>query len=270
MIGERYPTKACVVLPTYNEADNITTVLDRIFDQQKHLPDVRLQVLVVDDSSPDGTAQRVSAYKEHQPNTHLLLRTEKEGLGAAYIAGMTHALDRLRPDIIMEMDADLSHDPDDIPRLITAVLEGYDFVIGSRYVKGGSIPSDWGLKRKMFSKSANAYLRTMLGIQKVKDCTGGFRAIRASTLEQIDLQDLQVKGYAFQIALLHAAMRSGARIGEVPIAFHDRTQGESKLRFKDMVELGLIVLPLWRASQKQRSRRREIQRTPMPLPEEDR
>jgi dolichol-phosphate mannosyltransferase len=165
-----------------------------------------------------------------------LLIGKKEGLGAAYIRGMEHALGDLGADAVFEMDADFSHKPEDVPRLLCALEEGADFVIGSRYVAGGSIPSEWGMVRRLNSRYGNFVARYVAGIYRVKDCTAGFRAIRATLLRQIDLRNLRVQGYAFQVALLYEAVIRGAVIREVPVSFIDRTVGESKLGLKDIIE----------------------------------
>lgn len=237
---------ACIVIPTYNEAGNIAQLLDAIFknDQEHRLKggSIALSVLVVDDNSPDGTAAIVQNYSKKNPAVHLLLRTQKQGLGAAYTAGMSHAMLLLNPDVILEMDADFSHDPNDVFRLLAGIQEGADFVIGSRYVKGGSIPENWGLHRRVISKAANLYTKAVLRIPRVKDCSGGFRAIRSSVLQQVDLSALNVKGYAFQVLLLEAAVRVGAVVREVPIAFLERNAGKSKMRFTDMAEGGALLL----------------------------
>jgi len=242
--------RACIVLPTYNEAKNIRNTLDRIALQarinRKH--GVHLSVLVVDDNSPDKTGDMVLAYTRNDANVHLLSRIQKEGLGAAYIAGMQHALRTLSPDIIIEMDADGQHNPADIFRLIHAIEQGADFAIGSRYVPGGSVPRTWSFHRKLLSRTANIYTRVILRTAGVKDCTGGFRAIRATTLKAIDFDALHTTGYAFQVTLLDAAVRTGASVTEIPIQFRERKHGESKMRTKDIV-FGGVSLALLRASQ---------------------
>jgi len=234
---------ACIILPTYNEAPNIITTLDRIFQQQRihKRTGIRLQVLVVDDNSPDGTAQLVRSYRQKNNHVHLLLREEKNGLGAAYIAGMQHALRVLHPDVIMEMDADGQHKPADIFRLLTAVGDDADFVIGSRYIAGGSLPATWGAHRKAISRAANLYTMLILDTGGAKDCTAGFRAIRSSALQKVDFGQLQVKGYAFQVTLLDACVRGGAKVKEVPISFLERKKGGSKMRLQDMV-LGALMI----------------------------
>jgi dolichol-phosphate mannosyltransferase len=166
---------------------------------------------------------------------HLLIG-KKEGLGVAYIRGIEHALEDLGADALFMMDADFSHKPEDVPRLLAALESGADFVIGSRYVSGGSIPSEWGMVRRMNSRYGNLFARHVVGIYRVRDCTAGFRAIRASLLRQINLRNLRVQGYAFHVALLYEAVIRSAVICEVPVNFISRTMGESKLGLKDIVE----------------------------------
>jgi dolichol-phosphate mannosyltransferase len=236
---------ACIIVPTYNEAGNIKHLLDKIFENDRRhaaATGVSLHVLVVDDNSPDGTAAIVEEYMRTNAAVHILKRADKNGLGAAYIAGMRHALNTLNPDLVFEMDADFSHNPDDIYRLIAEIERGADFVIGSRYIPGGSIPANWGAHRKFISRAANLYAKTVLSLADVKDCTGGFRAIRASALRSIDLDGLSVKGYAFQVSLLDAILRAGNTVREVPITFTDRTIGNSKMRLRDVTEGGITVL----------------------------
>ena len=223
-----------LIIPTYNERENIGRLIDElqgIFRSLAH----EMQILVVDDSSPDATAAVVREHQRRTPNVHLL-EGRKLGLGAAYIRGMRHALDALGAEAVFEMDADFSHKPADVPRLIAALEQGADFVIGSRYVRGGSIPKEWALYRRLNSRFGNIVARYLAGVYRVRDCTAGFRAIRAAVLRGIDLQGLRVQGYAFQIALLHAAAAAGAKVVELPVDFVDRTAGESKLGLKDIVE----------------------------------
>ncbi|MDJ0738253.1 MAG: glycosyltransferase family 2 protein [Gammaproteobacteria bacterium] len=230
-----------VIVPTYNERDNIAELLAQlqtVFGRLDH----DMQVLVVDDNSPDGTQQVVRAQQTAMPNLHMICG-DKAGLGAAYIRGMRHALDVLRADVVFEMDADFSHKPDDIPRLLHAIEDGADFVIGSRYVSGGSIPREWGVLRRLNSLFGNIVARFLAGIYSVRDCTAGFRAIRSGLLAQIDLSALRVQGYAFQIALLYEAVLRGARIVEVPVEFVERTRGDSKLGVSDIVEF--LQSALW-------------------------
>ncbi len=230
-----------VILPTYNERNNIEPIITAI-QLQKNKLSCDLKILVVDDNSPDGTAEVVKSLQKSQSNLYLL-SGEKEGLGAAYIRGMTHATTELKADAIFEMDADFSHDPNDIPRLFNELENNADFVIGSRYITGGSIPKEWGLFRKLNSWFGNFVARYLAGIYDVKDCTAGFRAIRVSLLDEIQIQKLNVKGYAFQVSLLHEAMLRNAKIKEVPVDFIERKIGNSKLRLSDITEF--ITNAVW-------------------------
>lgn len=235
----------CVVVPTYNEAMNIRKLLDAVFSKWYGSPaKAELHVLVVDDNSPDGTAGMVREYQKWNPNVHLLWRTAKSGLGAAYISGMQYAMELLNPDVIIEMDADFSHNPADLYRLVEKIQEGADFVVGSRYVEGASLPESWGLHRRIVSLLSNMMTKLLLRIHGVKDCTGGFRAIHADVLRKINLGLLKVKGYAFQAVILEEAIRNGARVKEIPISFSERSAGKSKMAVKDLVEGGLILLQL--------------------------
>jgi len=226
--------KVVIIVPTYNERENIGQLIEALEGQ---FATIRhdMHILVVDDTSPDGTAEVVRRMMSTRVNLHLLTG-RKEGLGAAYIRGMDHALRDLGADAVFEMDADFSHKPEDVPRLLAALDDGADFVIGSRYVQGGSIPAEWGTVRRMNSRYGNLVARYVAGIYRVRDCTAGFRAIRGSLLRRINLQNLRVQGYAFQVALLHEAVIRSAVIREVPVSFIDRTMGESKLGLKDIVE----------------------------------
>jgi len=227
--------KAVIVLPTYNEKENIMPILKAILKQQKKVTGYQLHVLVVDDSSPDGTGEIVKKHSKTHQTIHLLTG-QKQGLGAAYIRGFRYALKELHADVLIEMDADFSHNPNDLPKLLKEIDDGYDFVIGSRYIPGGSIPANWSLLRKSNSKWGNIFARRVAGLTAINDCTGGFRAINKSLIKSIDLNNLQVKGYAFQISLLYQAIKNNANIKETPIKFIDRVKGESKIRLSDISE----------------------------------
>ncbi len=233
--------KIVIILPTYNERENIVPLIRAL---QEQFPKVRhhMQILVVDDSSPDGTADLVRQERQQNPEVVFLLTGNKQGLGAAYIRGMKHAVFEMRADAVMEMDADFSHKPSDVPRLLEALDQGADFVIGSRYIPGGSIPSDWGLLRRLISRWGNIFARYVAGIYRVRDCTAGFRAIRTSLLRKIDLDGLGVQGYAFQIALLNQAVLNRAAVREVPVEFIDRTRGVTKLNLSDIIE---FIMNAW-------------------------
>jgi dolichol-phosphate mannosyltransferase len=226
--------RVVLVIPTYNERGNIGRLIEelqRVFAPLPH----DMHILVVDDNSPDGTIDVVREQQRRAPNVHAS-QGAKQGLGAAYIRGMRQAIETLHADVVLEMDADFSHNPADVPRLLAALAAGADLAIGSRYVAGGSIPREWGLNRRLVSLCGNVAARYVAGIYRVRDCTAGFRAIRAELLRRIALERLQVQGYAFQIALLHAAIVCGARVVELPVEFVDRTVGESKLGFRDILE----------------------------------
>jgi len=232
--------KVVIILPTYNERGNIVALLASLqgeFARIRH----DMQVLVVDDNSPDGTAGLVREVMRRYSNVHLITGA-KAGLGAAYIRGMQYAIDELRADVVFEMDADLSHNPADVPRLLAALESSADFVIGSRHVKGGSIPAEWSIWRKLNSAGGNWVARYVAGLYGIRDCTAGFRAIRATILRQVDFSALRVKGYAFQVALLHQAVTLGAVVKEVPVHFIDRKHGQSKLGLSDITE---FVLNAW-------------------------
>ncbi len=225
-----------IILPTYNEKENIALLIRALQEQFSTIPHT-MSILVVDDNSPDGTAEVVRT-ECRASNVHLITG-EKQGLGAAYIRGMKYAISELHADAVMEMDADFSHKPEDVPRMIEAVDQGADFVIGSRYVPGGKIPEDWTFLRRMNSKWGNVFARYVAGMYTVRDCTAGFRAIRAELIKKIDLDALKVRGYAFQISLLHEALMNHAVVRELPVEFVDRKRGQTKLGLSDIVEFML-------------------------------
>jgi dolichol-phosphate mannosyltransferase len=211
----------CVCLPTYNERDNLERMVDAL---QNVLGDEDL-VLVIDDSSPDGTGEIADRLAGERRGVHVLHRPRKEGLGPAYLDGFRRALE-LGADLIFEMDCDFSHDPDDVPRL-AAAAEDADLVIGSRYVDGGGT-KNWGLVRRLISRGGSLYAQVLLGVG-VRDLTGGFKCYRRAVLETIDLDAIHSKGYAFQIETTYRALRRGFRVVEVPIVFVDRQVGGSKM-----------------------------------------
>ncbi len=227
--------KVVIIIPTYNEADNIAKLIPALQQEFTALHQHDMNILVVDDNSPDNTAEVVRTNFAQDDHIHLITG-EKQGLGAAYIRGIKYAMDELAAEIVFEMDADFSHKPEDVPKLLEQIDAGADFVIGSRYVKGGSIPDNWSLLRKLNSRFGNIFARYVTDMFQVKDCTAGFRAIRVSLLRKIDLKSLRVQGYAFQIALLNKAILEGAQIREIPVDFIDRTLGESKLGLSDIME----------------------------------
>jgi dolichol-phosphate mannosyltransferase len=212
---------AWLVLPTYNEAENIEPF---IAAARANLPD-DARILIVDDGSPDGTGERADRLAECHPDVSVLHRRTKEGLGPAYIAGFRRAL-ASGAGLVLEMDSDFSHDPAYLPRLLDASARA-DLVIGSRYVEGGGV-SDWGPVRRLLSRGGSAYSKLVLGVQ-VHDLTGGFKCFRREVLEAIDLDTIEVRGYAFQIEMTYRAIQLGFKVVEVPIVFRDRRAGESKM-----------------------------------------
>lgn len=227
--------KPLIVLPTYNEAENIVEVLDRV---REAVPEA--DVLVVDDGSPDGTADLAEGWgAQHGGGVSVLRRASKSGLGSAYRAGFAQGL-ALGYDALIEMDSDLQHDPSALPALISAVDSGADLAIGSRYVPGGAIP-DWPKHREYLSRGGNRYAALMLGLQ-VRDATAGFRCYCAAMLSRIDLDAVAADGYGFQIEMAYAVARRGGRIVEVPIRFTDRVRGTSKMSSRIVFEaLGLVT-----------------------------
>jgi dolichol-phosphate mannosyltransferase len=212
--------RVVMVIPTYNEALNLEPLLRRLRQAQ---PDV--DVLVVDDGSPDGTGELADAVAAEDPRVHVLHRTVKEGLGAAYLAGFRRALDE-GYDVIGEMDADGSHQPEQLQSLLDALRDA-DLVIGSRWVPGGSIVN-WPARRELLSRGGNFYTRRLLGIG-VRDATAGYRLFRRTTLERIGLEEVQSSGYVFQAELAFRTLRAGLRVTEVPIEFVERERGDSKM-----------------------------------------
>lgn len=212
--------KKLIVIPTYNEKENITELIKVIF---LVAPDAN--VLVVDDGSPDGTAQAVEEFSQKDSRVHLLKRSEKKGLGRAYVAGFKWGLER-NFDFISEMDADWSHPPRFLAPMYTAALKN-DFVIGSRYVKGGG-SVNWNLGRKVISRGGSLYARLILGVP-INDFTGGFNGWHARVLKAIDLDEIMTEGYSFQIELKYRAAKHGFKFAEFPLMFEERREGQSKM-----------------------------------------
>jgi dolichol-phosphate mannosyltransferase len=221
-----------VVVPTYNEKDNLPELVAQLLA----LPLPSLRILVVDDNSPDGTGELAEKLAEQTPGRIAVLhRTAKDGLGRAYIAGMTQALNG-GADIVIQMDADLSHPADKIPEMVkTLQTTGAGVVLGSRYVPGGHTASDWPWQRKALSAWANFYVNTILHL-KVKDATAGFKAWKAATLKAIDLETIRSNGYSFQVEMNWRTVRAGFRMAEVPITFKERAEGVSKMSLKVQLE----------------------------------
>lgn len=226
--------KTILVIPTYNEKDNILNIIAAVFKVKDDI-----HILVVDDNSPDGTAELVSNLQKNDTRIHLLKRAGKMGLGTAYCEGFKYALNN-GFDAIMEMDADFSHNPEEIPNFLREI-ETNDLVIGSRYIKGVNVVN-WPLRRLLLSYGANKYTQVITGLP-IKDATGGFKCFRASLLSQIDLDNIHSNGYGFQIEMNYRSWRLGAKIKEIPIIFIDRMNGVSKMNKKIIYEAIFLV---WR------------------------
>ena len=226
--------RAIVVIPTYNEAENLPLLVPRVLEQ-----DPRLEVLVVDDDSPDRTGKLADELAEKTGRVHVLHRRGKQGLGAAYRAGFARALE-LDPDVVIQMDADFSHPPETL-RTMLAEIEGCDVVLGSRYLNGVTVVN-WPIERILISYFGNWYARRVTGLP-ISDTTGGFRCMRRSALERVGFERIRADGYAFQIELNYRFVRGGARLKEIPFFFLDRTRGVSKLS----IRIGLEALwAVWR------------------------
>jgi dolichol-phosphate mannosyltransferase len=229
---EPHAGPAWLVLPTYNEAENVEPLVEAA---RAKLPP-SAQVLIVDDNSPDGTGEIADRLADRHENVRVLHRARKEGLGPAYIAGFRAALGG-GASLVLEMDSDFSHDPAYLPRLLEAAGRA-DLVLGSRYVPGGGV-SDWGPLRRTVSRGGSAYARLVLGVD-VRDLTGGFKCFRREVLEAIDLDAISTRGYAFQVEMTYRAIRLGFKVIEVPIVFRERRVGTSKM------DLGIAVEAVWR------------------------
>ncbi|MFL6136793.1 MAG: polyprenol monophosphomannose synthase [Frankiaceae bacterium] len=227
--------RVLVVIPTYDERDNVEGIVDRL---RRAVPEA--SVLVVDDDSPDGTGDVADAIAARDPAVAVLHRTRKDGLGGAYIAGFGWGIER-GFDVLVEMDADGSHSPEELPRLLAALRDA-DLVLGSRWVPGGEV-RNWPLARKLLSRGGNAYARVLLGVP-LHDATGGFRAFRRKTLDGIDYRQVASQGYCFQVDLAWRSWRRGFQVTEVPITFVERERGQSKMS-RAIVGEALVRVTLW-------------------------
>jgi dolichol-phosphate mannosyltransferase len=228
--------KATVCLPTYNEKENLEKMV-------RALGDKGVNVLVVDDNSPDGTGEIADRLAAELDYVSVLHRERKQGIGRAYIAAFEHLLATTDTELILEMDCDFSHDPNDVPRLVAACDAGADLALGSRYVSGGGT-RNWGLIRRIISWGGSFYARVILGIP-IHDLTGGFKCFRRRVLETLDLDAIESKGYAFQIETTYRAIRRGFTVVEVPIVFVDRTEGTSKMSRAIVLE-AMVKVPVLR------------------------
>jgi dolichol-phosphate mannosyltransferase len=233
---------AWLILPTYNEAENVEAIVLAAGEVLAGAGPEGFRVLVVDDGSPDGTGEIADRLAEEHDWVEVLHRSEKEGIGPAYLAGFRHALEN-GAGYVMEMDSDFSHDPADLARLLGAVTAGADLALGSRYVPGGGV-TDWGLLRRFVSEGGSTYARLVLGLH-VRDLTGGFKCFRREVLEAIDFDTVRSQGYAFQVELTYRAVRASFSVVEVPIVFKDRQAGQSKMSWRIAAE-AMWLVPLLR------------------------
>lgn len=236
--------KIVIIIPTYNERPNIEKMIplleEEIFPKVKnHHP----QILIVDDKSPDGTADVVSGFMKKWHNIELLTG-EKNGLGAAYVRGMKYAMDKMDADAVMEFDSDFQHNPHDIPRLIEALDKGADYVIGSRYIPGGSIPQGWGVDRKFLSVFGSLFIRIVWLNFSIHDMTSGFKLTKTAFLKKVDIDHLLSKNFAYKVEILHDIVKLKAKVVEVPIVFNEREKGNSKINVSDQFESFYVVVRL--------------------------
>jgi dolichol-phosphate mannosyltransferase len=226
--------KTRVLVPTYQELHTLASIVHRIFE---HIPEVH--VLVIDDNSPDGTGKLADQLKAKYSNLEVLHRTSKNGLGAAYIDGFNNSINEF--DVLVEMDADGSHDPQDLVTILREI-DNYDCVLGSRWVPGGKVVN-WPKSREILSRGGNSYVRLMLGID-IGDATGGFRAYKTTALKQLDLSDIDSQGYCFQVDMVRRLLKKGFKIKEVPITFTERTIGTSKMS-RNIVLEAFLKIGIW-------------------------
>lgn len=236
--------KIVIIIPTYNERPNIEEMIPLL--EQEIFPQIKnhhMFILIVDDKSPDGTADLVQEFMKKWSNIELL-SGEKNGLGAAYVRGMKYAMEKMDADAVMEFDSDFQHNPHDIPRLIKAMDEGADYVIGSRYIPGGSIPKGWGLDRKFLSVFGSLFIRIVWLNFSIHDMTSGFKLTKTSFLKRIDLDHLLSKNFSYKVQILHDIVKLKAKVTEVPIVFNEREKGKSKINVQDQFESFYVVLRL--------------------------
>jgi dolichol-phosphate mannosyltransferase len=231
-----------LILPTYNEAENARAIVTAAAAVLAAAAPDGFRILIVDDGSPDGTGRIADELAAEHDWMRVLHRSEKNGIGPAYLAGFRHALDA-GAGYVMEMDSDFSHDPADLARLLQAVRDGADLALGSRYVPGGGVV-DWGLLRRVVSEGGSTYARLVLGL-RVRDLTGGFKCFRREVLEAIHFDSVRSQGYAFQVELTYRAVQAGFRVVEVPITFRDRQRGTSKMSWRIAAE-AMWLVPLLR------------------------
>jgi dolichol-phosphate mannosyltransferase len=238
--------KVVIVIPTYNERENSQKMIFALAEVLPHISKHEMHVLYVDGNSPDGTAEVIKEFQKKYKWLHLMVELKKEGLGMAYAKGMQHAMKELQADYLMEFDGDFQHPPGDIPRLVAEIDSGYDYILGSRYVPGGSIPREWGFDRKFLSVVGNLVARITLMIPHVHDVTGGFRLSKVhGFMDEFDFSHLASRSFAYKIHLMHYMVTTkGAKVKEVPFNFAHRTSGESKIVKNEMQETLRVIFKL--------------------------
>lgn len=238
--------KIVIVMPTYNEGKNIGKMIEELVGKEfPKIAGANMNLLVVDGNSPDGTGEVVKKFGKEYKNLHLLTETEKRGLGMAYVSGFKHAIKELAADAVMEMDADFQHPPRFVKPMVEAYSDGADYVIGSRYIKGGSVPADWALSRKLVSFFGNLFIRIVLLKPNLHDLTTGFRLTSVDLLKKIDLDNLmEIKRFAYKVDLLYQSVKNAKKSVEVPLEFANRTEEKSKFSTKEMVATFKVAIIL--------------------------
>lgn len=237
--------KVVIIIPTYNEKENIGRLLDVLDKEFKKYPKHKFQILVVDDNSPDGTAEVVKKKKKQRSYIHLIVREGKLGLGSTYIEGFKHVLKKMDAEVVIEMDADFQHDPKDVIRFVNEIEKGTDYVIGSRFIEGGSIPREWQLYRKILSLGGSLFIKFVLGLFTLTDFTTGFKATRVKgCLDKLDFDTVLSEGFAYKIDLLYKMHKMGANIKEIPIVFGLRNRGDSKMERRNFMDSLKVVLTI--------------------------
>lgn len=235
--------KFVVIVPTFNEAGNVEKLIRVTENEIASVVDNQIEFLFVDGNSPDGTAGIIKGLQNEYSNLHLIVEPGKQGLGAAYITGMKYAMKELKADVVIEMDADFQHDPADLKRFVVQIDAGADYVIGSRFTQGGSIPKDWAFYRRLLSVFGNLTSKIILNLPNITDYTTGYKASRVKGfLDQIDLEHLASRGFAYKMHLLSEMVDRGAKVKEIPIAFANREQGVSKMEGNNPFDSLKVVL----------------------------
>lgn len=236
--------RVMIIVPTYNEKENIQKLIQKIQIEKKKIKKWQIEILIIDDNSPDGTGKIVNLISKRNKSVHLLERKNKVGLGAAYLAGMEEAFLKYKSDVVISMDADLSHKPEYLKDFLRQIEEGMDLVIGSRYMKGGSIPKEWAVHRKIYSILGNKVASLILGTDKINDWTSGYRAIRKSVFLKVKpkVKGKITRGYTFNMSFAYHTLLQNFRVSHVPIRFPDRKAGKSKLGLEYLIYTPIFLI----------------------------